>query len=909
MANGNSSNSPAPQPGLWRFGKAVLDEQMATLRVGETPIDLDRSSYDVLLALLRHAGEVVTKDELLEAGWPGRVVSENSLAKAVSRLRQALGEDGELIRVVHGYGYRLAAAVSFQAIAAEKVSAHPHEASHLHEGDPLPHRPGWRLGRRLGEGGAGVIFLARADANEHHAREERAIKFATSEAGLRSLKREISLARYFRAVKAELPGVARVIGWNLTQPPFFLELPHFADGHLGDWANAPGGLASLPQRARIALCAQLCETVAGLHEIGVIHKDLKPENLYPCIDADGGWRVVLADLGAGEAMQSPRLAELGITLSIAADQLSQRAGSLLYLAPEVIAGEIPTQRSDVFALGVLIYQIVVGDLRRSLAPGWEADVDDELLREDIALAAAANPLRREVDARALAQRLRSLDARGAQREAARREEQRAAQRERDLQRERSRRRIWIATATASALGLIGTLSMYAYAESARRTAERNAQQRQALVDFVTKGVLQQADPFAGNSGAITLRDAVDRAAKDVDSRFGDSPDVAAAIHGTLGATYEGMNDFNTAVAHYRAQLAGLRRGPSRDPAAVARASAAVCTAQIWQGDLAKIQPACDQARDDYIAAGLEPDRPEVFMALVDSRQNQSRRGLARLEPRMARIRQSGDDDLLGFADWFASILYSRLGRIADAERASAELVEVRTRQSGDGMQLAWALTEHGRHLLQLGRIDEGKARLERGRLMFVKAAGEGHPQSLAPAIHLSSHELALGHWQQARDLAEPAYRTLLKEVSWEHWTIYAALNTMAAAAELHDRDAAHRVMAEFDAMAEQGLDNDFPYLREPHWVGYAQAHLALGEYDQAERYIRKLKGLAAESGSGALLRARAACLEGRLQLARGQFEPARANALACRRDAIAATSPDSPYLAIPDRLLASLGQR
>ena len=154
----------------------------------------------MLLALLRHAGEIVTKDELLEAGWPGRVVSENSLAKAISRLRQALGEDGDAIRVVHGYGYRLAAAVSFQAVSVEKVTAHPHEAERLHEGDRLPHRPGWRLGRRLGEGSAGVIFLAQSDSGE-----TRAVKLATSEAGLRSLKREIALARYIRAVKPELP--------------------------------------------------------------------------------------------------------------------------------------------------------------------------------------------------------------------------------------------------------------------------------------------------------------------------------------------------------------------------------------------------------------------------------------------------------------------------------------------------------------------------------------------------------------------------------------------------------------------------------------------------------------------------------------------------------------------------------
>ncbi|HEX5741111.1 MAG TPA: winged helix-turn-helix domain-containing protein, partial [Pilimelia sp.] len=73
-------------PGIWRFGAVELDEGLAALRVAGRDVPLDRSSYDILLALLRHGGEVVTKDELLDAGWPGRVVSENSLAKAVSRL-------------------------------------------------------------------------------------------------------------------------------------------------------------------------------------------------------------------------------------------------------------------------------------------------------------------------------------------------------------------------------------------------------------------------------------------------------------------------------------------------------------------------------------------------------------------------------------------------------------------------------------------------------------------------------------------------------------------------------------------------------------------------------------------------------------------------------------------------------
>lgn len=909
MANGNSSSEPEhPQPGVWRFGSIVLDERVASLRVKDAAVDLDRSSYDVLLTLLRHAGEVVTKDELLDAGWPGRVVSENSLAKAVSRLRHALGDDGELIRVVHGYGYRLAASVAFQAIATDRISAYPHEASRLHEGDPVPHRPGWRLVRRLGAGSSGVTYLAKSDTGKggEEVPEERAIKFAMGEAGLRSLKREISLARYIRAIKVELPDIARVIDWNLNQPPFFLELPHFGNGHLAEWAAIPAGLQSLSLGERVALCAQLCDAVAGLHEIGLIHKDLKPENIYPCLGEDGQWRLVLADLGVGEAIPSPRLAELGITMSIAADALSQRAGSLLYLAPEVIAGDVPTQRSDVFALGVLIYQLVVGDMRRSLAPGWESAIDDPMLCEDIALAASANPLRRDVDAHMLAQRLRSLDARRAQREAEHRALRQAEQREQDLQRERSRRRLWLATATASALGLVGMLALYGYAETARRAAVRNAQQRQALVDFITEGVLKQADPYAGNSGAVTLHEALDRAAKDVDLRFRHGPDVAAAIHGTLGAAYEGMNDFNTAVAQYEAQVALLRRARPRNPASVARASASLCTAQIWQGDLPKVHRLCEQARNDYIAAGLEPDRPEVFMALVDSRQNQLQRGLARLEPRMDRIRRSGDEDLHGFATWFASIIYTRLGRMADAERACAELVAVRSDQSHQSMQLAWALTEHGRVLLQLGRTVEGKAQLDRARQMFALVAGKDHPQGQAPGIYLSAHELALGRWQVAYAQAEPIYRKLHAKTGWEHWTIYAALTSMTAAAELGDRDNAHRIMAEFNAMAAPGLDRDFPYLREPHWTSYAQSHLALREYAQAEPYLAKLKALAAEPDASPLLVARVECLSGRLQKARGLYAEARASARSCHRDIAAATSPDSPLLSIPDRLLASL---
>jgi non-specific serine/threonine protein kinase len=900
-------------PALWRFGQATLDEQVAGLRVAGLDVPLDRSSYDVLLALLRHAGEVVTKDELLDAGWPGRVVSENSLAKAISRLRQALGAEGAAIRAVHGYGYRLIADVSVAPVTGGGVA--PNDADRLREGDSLPHRPGWTLGPRLGQGGAGVIFQTHAKGHP-----VRVVKFATGEHGLRSLKREIALARYIRAVRRELADVAPVLDWNLSHPPYFLELPFFPDGHLGAWAAARGGLQSLDAPARLELCARLCDAVAALHEIGVIHSDLKPQNLYPVADPEGGWHVVLADLGAGDTAQGNRLAELGITMSVMAADLaqSQRAGSLLYMAPEVIAGEVPTQRSDVFALGTLVYQMMVGDLRSSLAPGWESNIQDTLLREDIALAAAANPERRHIDARALAIRLRSLEARHLAADAEHRLAVESARQVVQLARmTRRRRQLLAGSALLSAVLALSVWQQWrtgqarAGAEVAARLARAEAAKTRGVVTFLTDGVLKQADPYSGKGGAVTLHEAIDRAALDVDARFQRTPDVAAAIHGTLGAVYEGRNDFPRAVQQFDKQVAALRRAQPVDRAAIARAGASLCTAWIWQGDLDHARPACERAHDDYVAAGLAPDRPDVFLALADSREGNFRRTVERLQPRLEPIRRSGDNDLLGHALWFSASADVQLGDLARAERTFAELTRVRRRQAGaSSMQLAWALSEHGHVLLMLGRTREGKARLAQSIEMFDAVGGQGHPHGYAPRIHLAQHALALGQWRQASAMATPAFQSLRAKTGWQNWTIYAALVAMAADAELGNHAAARRLMADFRAMAGiEGLDRDFKYLREAHWTGFAAAHLALGEPAEAARYGQQLASLSAQPDASPLLVAKVACIDGRIALLRGDARAAHDHAQACRQRLRAVLPPASPLLALPDRLLGETAGR
>lgn len=904
------------KPGLWRFGAAELDERLAALRVAGAAVELDRSSYDILLALLRHAGEVVTKDELLEAGWPGRVVSENSLAKAVSRLRQALGDDAGSLRAVHGYGYRLAAAVRFAPVAAEAVAT-PHEAVRLREGDRLPHRNGWRVGRRLGEGAAGVILLAVADGGE-----TRAVKLATSETGLRGLKREIALSRYIQSVRGAQAPVVPVLGWNLSHPPFFLELPFHSEGSLRDWATFRGGLASVPRDGRLALAVQLCESVAALHAIGVIHRDLKPENLYPVADASvpGGWRIVLGDLGASDAASSPLLADLGITMSILdtarEGASSHYGGSVLYIAPEVIAGEMPTQRSDLFALGVLAYQLAIGDLRRSLAPGWEADIDDPLLREDIALAAAARPELRAVDAQGLAERLRTLD----QRRTAREAEQTAA-RERALQAAafaglQKRRRLLLAGSAVLAGVLVLSLWQQhrtgiarGQAEAAAALAEAEAAKAHGVVEFLTEGVLGRADPYASPSGgvAITLRDAIDRASRDVDARFRDHPDVAAAVHDALGAAYSGMNDYGAATRHFGREADLLRRAGAA-PAAIARAQARLCEARHWVGELGEAEQACEQSHADHVAAGLAPDHPEVFRALLDNRRMHYRQALARLQPRLEHLRRAGDRDLYGYALWFAAIAHSRLGELAEAEGMYARLLDLR-RQQSDGkptMHLAWALTDHAGVLLALGRGEDATRQLREGQRMFERVGGLGHPHGHAPAIRQARHELMLGHWQAARDLAMPAYEALLPATGWQNWTVYAALAAMTAEARLGHGAAARRILETWNA-ARAKAEQDSPYLHEDARSGLAMTYLALGEPDRAAQEVGQLRSLL-EAGDNAsrLLPAKLDCFEAELALARNEAATARQLADRCQAGYAALVPAASPLLAWPRRLLAQL---
>jgi hypothetical protein len=233
-------------------------------------------------------------------------------------------------------------------------------------GQEIPRRPGWIIERKLGEGGFGEVWVARHD----RMRELHVFKFCFDASRLSSFKREMTLFRLLRDALGERQDIARLVDIAIEDPPFFLESHYVAGGNLHDWALADGRLAGLTLEARVQLLAQVAGAVAAAHSVGIIHKDIKPSNIFMKQGGDGVWQPMLADFGIGAVADRAQLEQRGITVAGFTQSISS-SGTPMYQPPELSQGKPATVQGDVYALGVLLYQLLIGRLDQPLASGWE----------------------------------------------------------------------------------------------------------------------------------------------------------------------------------------------------------------------------------------------------------------------------------------------------------------------------------------------------------------------------------------------------------------------------------------------------------------------------------------------------------------------------------------------------------
>ncbi|MBN2361012.1 MAG: serine/threonine protein kinase [Deltaproteobacteria bacterium] len=203
-------------------------------------------------------------------------------------------------------------------------------------------KPGDRVGRfvieqQLGAGGMGVVFLARDTLVGIPV----ALKFFSVQQQeprqLERFKRELLLMR-----QISHPGICRVFDMHEDDGLIFLSMEYIQGPTLRAVLERE---PRLPIPRTIEIACHLCDAVSAAHSQGVIHRDLKPGNI---VIRDRN-RVTILDFGLARGLDMVSITEAGV-----------RVGTLNYMASEILRGEAASQRSDVYSLGVILYQCLSG---------------------------------------------------------------------------------------------------------------------------------------------------------------------------------------------------------------------------------------------------------------------------------------------------------------------------------------------------------------------------------------------------------------------------------------------------------------------------------------------------------------------------------------------------------------------
>lgn len=231
---------------------------------------------------------------------------------------------------------------SSQAGTVAMTAAAPSRASRTSTTDPERFPPGqvlaqrYRVVSRIGRGGMGEVYRAYDLILE----QDVALKFlphalTTSPAALDRFRNEVRLAR-----QVSHPNICRVYDIGEIEDAPFLTM-EYVDGE--DLASLLRRIGRLPADKALDISRRLCAGLAAAHEKGVLHRDLKPANIM----IDGRGEVLITDFG---------LAAMAGTV----DETAARQGTPAYQAPEQLAGREVTARSDIYALGLVLYEVFTG---------------------------------------------------------------------------------------------------------------------------------------------------------------------------------------------------------------------------------------------------------------------------------------------------------------------------------------------------------------------------------------------------------------------------------------------------------------------------------------------------------------------------------------------------------------------
>lgn len=451
-----------------------------------------------------------------------------------------------------------------QAARQEAVALAPSTA-HLPSENAFP---GYRLRRLIRHGAQGDVYDA--DDLRHGGRVALKVMRSFNDATRARARFEAEVAALKRL---RHPNILPILDFGEAPGGVYFVMPLIAGRPLN-----PDEWRERPISERVELMIVICEAVQSAHVLGVIHRDLKPSNIL--IDGEGTPYVV--DFGLAKFTEDSTTAGALLSLTLSGEFV----GSLAWASPEQLARETSCVdvRSDVFSLGVILYQLATGGAMpfgsvenigewaarllnseptppRSVRPTLSRDLETIIL-----MCLQRDPSRRHQSAGDLARDLRRVLAR----------EPIEARRDSAwylLNRFVARHKVATALAGATAFALLAAGAITATALVRTQRAERNAaasaRQAEAINTFLLNDMLGAANPDRQGRN-VRVVDVLERAEAAADSAFADDSYTRAAVHETIGKSYMSLGEYEHAGNALSSAITALAGAPDSEAAISAR---------------------------------------------------------------------------------------------------------------------------------------------------------------------------------------------------------------------------------------------------------------------------------------------------------------------------------------------------
>ena len=736
----------------------------------------------------------------------------------------------------------------------------------------------YRILSVLGTGGMGVVYHAMQE------KPRRAVALKLIRPGLATP----AILRRFE-FEAEMlgrlqhPGIAQIIEAGAfdsprgPQPYFAMEL--VAGVPLSDYCDQH----HLSQRQRLELMLKVCDAVEHAHQRGVIHRDLKPSNIL--VDAKGqpkilDFGVARAAGGLGDSGNDPRLTIVGTgehTL----------IGTLGYMSPEQVQGkpDLIDTRADVYALGVVLYELISGRLPHELSTLSLPEAARTVLQEEPRRLSAIIPSakgdldtiagkamekdksRRYQSAAALADDLRRFlnDEPILARRASR-----LYQFRKFARRNRALVAASILALLALSAGLVAASIGFANAARERDAANKAlAQHREAAK--VLKEMLAGIDPdVAQGRDNFVIRRMLDDWTKRISTDLKGQPQVEFDLGILIGETYRKLAQFDQAKAMADAALKLARDTWSENSEQTADALQALAESQLWADDF---EPAAGNFR-----AALD-----LRTRLFGPGSKQAAESLAELGTTMR-----------------------KLGKLQEAEQMLIEALELRKRTAGESSrEVASAMNDLAMTYIEIGKLSEAEAMqtkaIEMGRQVFE----ETHPELLRMIANLGIIQYRMEQFDKAEATDRAVLELAQRIVPGDSVLANGAMDSLGAVYTATGR------WKEVDDLADQALQMKLRMFGSASLevasaqYNRASALLVRGELDAAADHARKAIEIARASTTPShqlrdSLYALAQALRGKKDFAGA--EPVLRELLTLDRQVL---PPESPDLAFTTGALAS----